>query len=136
MMTSRELKSKVCRIANRIGREVSRGAAFREAWRIVKAGGLTMQVKGVSFGNRQEALHRLAGYAPDAVRAFIVPEPENPADPAALAVMVGVQEGRGLYRLGYVPRQETAAARALHGRLPRFSVIGGDIYGARVTLTA
>jgi hypothetical protein len=61
-------------------------------------------VRGVSFGNRQEALKGLAGYAPEQVRVVLVPELENPADPAAVAVMVGVQGGLGLFRLGYVPR--------------------------------
>jgi hypothetical protein len=60
----------------------------------------------VSFGNRQEALKRLAGYAPEQVRAVLVPEPSNPADPRAVAVMAGVQNGKGLYRLGYVPRDK------------------------------
>jgi hypothetical protein len=50
------------------------------AWAIVKAGGLELAVKGVSFGNRQEALKRLAKYSPDQIKAVLVPEPENPAD--------------------------------------------------------
>jgi hypothetical protein len=44
----------------------------------------------MSFGNRQEALRRLAGYSPEQVKAFVVPEPENSADKKASAVMVGV----------------------------------------------
>jgi hypothetical protein len=88
----------------------------------------------VSFGNRQEALRRLAAYAPDRVRAFIVPEPENPVDPAALAVMVGVQNGKGLYRLGYVPRALVPAAAALGGRMAAVRVVSGDLMGARVAL--
>ncbi|GHU81789.1 hypothetical protein FACS189468_5050 [Spirochaetia bacterium] len=86
-----------------------RKAAFVQAWIIVKAGGLTLPVRGVSFGNRQEALRRLARYNPADVRAVLVPEPSNPVDPAAVAVMVGVQGGRGLYRLGYVLAANTAA---------------------------
>jgi hypothetical protein len=74
-------KSAVCRIANRISRDVSRHDAFIQAWVIVKAGGLEMAVRGVSFGNRQEALRRLAAYNPADVRAVLVPEPANPADP-------------------------------------------------------
>jgi hypothetical protein len=72
-------KSAVCRIANRISRDVSRHDAFIQAWAIVKAGGLEVAVRDVSFGNRQEALKRLAQYAPEQVRAILVPEPENPA---------------------------------------------------------
>jgi len=105
-MTNRELKSKVMSLGNRLAPCMAgnRTAAFAKAWAIVKAGGLELAVKGVSFGNRQEALKRLAAYNPDQVRAVLVPEPSNPVDPAAVAVMVGVQGGRGLFRLGYVPR--------------------------------
>jgi hypothetical protein len=93
-------KSTVCRIANRISRDIPRHEAFVQAWAIVKAGTLELSVRGVSFGNRQEALRRLAAYNPAQVRAVLVPEPANPVDPAAVAVMVGVQGGKGLYRLG------------------------------------
>jgi hypothetical protein len=111
-----------------------RGAAFVEAWVIVKAGGLELAVRGVSFGNRQEALRRLAAYNPADVRAFIVPEPSNPVDPAAVVVMVGVQNGKGLYRLGYVPRNMAAVAAVLGGRLPRLRLVEGTTRGARVAL--
>jgi hypothetical protein len=53
-------KSAVCRIANRISRDVSRHDAFAQAWAIVKAGGLEVAVRGVSFGTRQEALLKIA----------------------------------------------------------------------------
>jgi hypothetical protein len=134
-------KSAVCRIANRISRDVSRHDAFIQAWAIVKAGGLELAVRGVSFGSRQEALRRLAAYAPDQVKAVLVPEESNPADPAAVAVMVGVNGGKGLYRLGYVPRTMAATAAALGGRMAAVRVVSGEwgrahktTYGARVAL--
>jgi hypothetical protein len=134
-MTNSELKSKVMTLGNKLApRMGDRRTAFVQAWIIVKAGGLEVAVRGVSFGNRQEALRRLAGYNPADVRAVLVPEPENPVDPAAVAVMVGVQNGRGLYRLGYVPREKTGIAAALRGRLPTLRLLDGDIKGARVTL--
>jgi hypothetical protein len=106
-----------------------------QAWAIVKAGGLELAVKGVSFGNRQEALRRLAAYNPADVRAVLVPEPENPADPAAMAVMVGVQGGTGLCRLGYVPRNLAPVAAALGGQIPRFRLVEGEYSrGARLAL--
>jgi hypothetical protein len=118
-----------------------RRAAFVKAWAIVKAGGLELAVKGVSFGNRQEALRRLAEYNPADVRAVLVSEPANPADPAAVAVMVGVQNGKGLYRLGYVPRNLAPMAAALGGKLPALRVVSGSwgwanktTFGARVSL--
>jgi hypothetical protein len=60
------------------------------------------------------------------VRAFLVPEPANPADPAAVAVMVGVQGGRGLYQLGYVPRTLTPVVAALGGHFPRIRLVEGE----------
>jgi hypothetical protein len=137
-MTNRELKSKVVTLGNKLVPRMGgdRKAAFVQAWAIVKAGGLTLRVRGVSFGNRQEALRRLAAYAPDRVRAFIVPEPENPVDPAALAVMVGVQGGKGLYRLGYVPRMLAPVLAAMRGRPAAVRVVSGDLMGARISLGA
>jgi hypothetical protein len=75
------------------------------------------------------------------VRAVLVPEPENPADPAAVAVMAGVQGGRGLYRLGYVPRSMAPVAAALGGKLPALRAVAGSwgwahktTFGARLAL--
>jgi hypothetical protein len=141
-MTNSELKAKVMTLGNKLApRMGDRRAAFVRAWIIVKAGGLEVAVRGVSFGNRQEALRRLAAYNPADVRAVLVPEPENPADPAAVAVMVGVQGGKGLYRLGYVPRNLAPVAAALGGRLPALRVVSGSwgwanktTYGARLAL--
>jgi hypothetical protein len=127
-MTSKELKSKVVTIGNKLApRMGDRRAAFVQAWIIVKAGGLELAVRGVSFGNRQEALRRLAAYNPAQVRAVLVPEPANPVDPGAVAVMVGVNGGKGLYRLGYVPRTLAPVVAALGGAsgLPAFRVISG-----------
>ena len=141
-MTNRELKSKVMALGNRLAAKgQDRTAAFVQAWAIVKAGGLELTVKGVSFGNRQEALRRLAAYEPAQVKAVLVPEPTNPSDPVAVAVMVGIQGGKGLYRLGYVPRNLVPVVSALGGRLPALRVVSGSwgwprktTYGARVAL--
>jgi hypothetical protein len=114
-----------------------RRAAFVETWAIVKKGSLEVTVRGVSFGNRQEALKRLAAYAPEQVKAVLV----NPADPGAVAVMVGVNGRKGLYRLGYVPRTLAPVAAALGGQLPALRVVSGTwgwanktTYGARLAL--
>jgi hypothetical protein len=135
-MTNRELKSKVMTQGNKLAPRMGgdRKAAFVMAWAIVKAGGLELTVRGVTFGNRQEALRRLASYNPADVREWLVPEPENPADPAAVAVMVGVRYGRGLYRLGYVPHELTGIVAALPPRPRTVRVINGVAYGARLAL--
>ncbi|GHV07074.1 hypothetical protein FACS189485_16750 [Spirochaetia bacterium] len=133
-----ELNRKAMVLGNKLAPRMGgdRKAAFVQAWLIVKAGRLTLPVRGVSFGNRQEALSRLAGYNPSDVWAVLVPEPENPVDPTAVAVMVGVQGGRGLYRLGYVPRTMAPVVAALGRQLPRLAVVDGTSRGARITLGA
>lgn len=142
-MTNKETKSKVVTLANRLTGKMGgdKSAAFRKAWAIVKAGGLELAVKGVTFSNRQEALKRLATYHPEQIRAVLVPEPANPADPAAVAVMVGVQGGPGLFRLGYVPRELCPVVSAMHGKPPALRVVSGTwgwsgktTFGARVAL--
>jgi hypothetical protein len=131
-MTNSELKSKVMILGNKLAPSMGdRRAAFVEAWVIVKAGGLELAVKGVSFGNRQEALRRLAAYSPAQVRAFIVPEPSNPADPAALKIMAGVRGGKGLYCMGYIPREAVPVVAALR-TLPAVRVVGDTVKGIRL----
>jgi hypothetical protein len=99
----------------------------------VKAGSIEIRVAGVTFGSRQTALKRLASYNPSQVRAYLAPEPENPVDRNAVAVMVGIQEGRGFYKLGYVPAGNTGLVKAVRG-VPHVKVLPGTTYGARVTI--
>jgi len=67
------------------------------------------------------------------VRVFLLPEPENRHDQNAIAVMVGVQGGRGYYKLGYVPAGQTATASAIRGRAS-VRVLSGDMHGARLRI--
>jgi hypothetical protein len=142
-MKNRELKSKVVSLGNRLAPHMggNKSAAFIKAWAICKAGGLELAVKGTSFGNRQEAFKRLTTYAPDQVRAVLVPEPTNPVDHNAVAVMVGVNGGKGLFKLGYVPRDMAVVVTAMGAKLPALRVVSGTwgwsqktIFGARVAL--
>jgi len=146
-MNNSGMKSKVVTLANRLTSRMDgdKSAAFVKAWAIVKAGKIELAVKGVTFGNRQEALKRLAAYAPDQIKAILVPEPENPADHNAVTVLVGVNGGNGLFRLGYVPRELCPVVDALRGdrslQFPALRVVSGTCgrahkttYGARVAL--
>jgi len=128
-------KATVFQIGNRLAQTMDRRDAFIQAWALVKKGGIELPVNGVSFGNRQTALKRLAKYSPGQIKAVLVAEPENKVDPTAVAVMVGVQNGRGLYRLGYVPRGMTTVIKAIGRQLPTLRVLNGDICGARLALT-
>ena len=143
MKTTSETRSKVLTLANKLTAEMhgDKSEAFCKAWAIVKAHGLEIAVKGVTFGQRQEALKRLAAYNPNQIRAVLVPELSNPKDPTAIAVMVGVQNGRGLFKIGYVPADITAVINAIGANLPAFRVVYGQweryqktTFGARVAL--
>jgi hypothetical protein len=55
--------------------------------------------------------------------------------------MVGVQNGKGLFRLGYVPANITAVVSALGAQLPALRIVSGSwgwsgktTFGARVAL--
>lgn len=64
---------------------------------------LYMKVAGVTFEGRQKYLANLRGDEP--VR--IVPEPENPYDPNALAVHIATEDF-GVAHCGFVPRNLAA----------------------------
>ena len=126
-------KATVFQIGNRLSKTMERKDAFIQAWAIVRKGGVSFPVRGVMAGNRQEALRRLNAYEPALVRTFLMPEPENKFDPHAIAIMVGVNCGKGYYKLGYIPASETAIAIAVQGRVS-IRVLPGDINGARIQL--
>jgi hypothetical protein len=146
-MKNSELKSKVVSLGNRLAPRMGgdKSAAFMKAWAIVKAGGLEIALRGTSFYHREEALKRLAAYAQDQIKAVLVPEPTNPKDGNAIAVLVGVQNGKGLFKLGYVPANLTPAVSAIRGTrtlaFPALRVVSGTwgfshntTYGARLAL--
>jgi hypothetical protein len=133
-------KATVFSVGNRLAKAMDRHDAFVQAWQIVKSGSVTFPLRGVTQGNRQEALRRLAKYEPDQVRAFIMPEPENEFDHNALAVMVFVNGGKGIYKLGYIPAKETAKAAAIEGKASLrvvssvWGFAGNTTFGGRITL--
>jgi len=140
-MTNQEQKRRVMVLGNRLAKTLPRTRAFLAAWRAIRAGGITLAVKGVTFANRQEALRRLTNYRPAQVKTFLIPEPENPVDPHAIAIMTGIQNGRGLYKVGYIPVNQTAVVRALPQQFVNLKIISGTwsykghsktTYGARV----
>jgi hypothetical protein len=133
-MKANEMKKRVFEVGNRLSADMSRTAAFGKAWALVKAQAVTVSVRGVTFGSRQIALRRLARYPAQQVRAFLMPEPENTYDPDAIAVMVGVNGGRGYYKLGYVPASEAKAVNALGRRIVNVAVKQGTTCGAAVTV--
>lgn len=63
---------------------------------------LFFKVRGVTFDGRQTIIAALRGDEP----ARIVPEPENPYDANALAVLVATSDG--VKHIGYVPKENAA----------------------------
>jgi hypothetical protein len=132
-------KATVFSVGNRLAKAMDRHDAFVQAWQIVKSGSVTFALRGVTQGNRQEALRRLAKYEPPQSWACEMPEPENKFDNNALAVMVGIQGGKNYYKLGYIPASDTAKAAAIRGKVSIRIVSGswgfcGVTHGARLTL--
>ena len=132
----RATASKVCGLANKLSKGMTKKEAFSNAWSIVRNGGLELPVTGVSFGSRQEALRKLAAYDPKEIIALLVPEPDCKHDPDAIAVKVMVNGGKGIYTLGYVPRTDTKVVRAFLGRVPEIRLVDGETKGARIGLKA
>jgi hypothetical protein len=140
-----EASAKVMTIANNLhAGGMSRSAAMRRAWAVVKAAAVETKVAGVTFGRRQIALARLTQYPAELVSVRIERDYENPADASAVAVHVAVA-GRGSYQVGYLPRQLAAVIAPLMdaGKAVKVSfqgVTGGrTVYenrGMRLTLAA
>jgi hypothetical protein len=104
------LKNIACTIGNAIIRTgIERSAALLKAWSMSKNANAD-KVVGVTVGNRQEALKRLALYGRDQIRVSLIHESGNPVDGNAVAVIVEVV-GKGSYRIGYIAK-ETAALLA------------------------
>lgn len=86
-----------------------------------------IQVKGVTFENRQYTLQRMHGT--EVMR--LEPEPDNLYDPNAIAVKVAFppEAGGGIYHVGYVPKELAAViAPKLDGEpvmVERFDLTGG-----------
>jgi hypothetical protein len=132
LVAMRKKNSKICSIANSIPWSVSRKEAFARARAIVTGGSLELKVAGVTFGSRQNALKRLVSYTDSEIEVSLSPEPENPVDKNAVAVMVSVNGGNQ-YRIGYVPAENTKTVRAFSGAA-HIKVIPGTTFGARLTL--
>ncbi|MCM1335194.1 MAG: HIRAN domain-containing protein [Bacteroides sp.] len=107
------MKSKVMQIANRLVKQgVNRSAAMVRAWILVKLNRLTVKVVGVTFGIRQQLLHRPAKYQPEDVTIRLRRERGNAADGNAVQVIAAVR-GKGKAVVGYLNREIAACIAAL-----------------------
>ena len=98
------MKSKVMTIANRlVAQGYNRANAMVKAWVLVKMPLVETKVSGVTFGNRQKAIERLARYSPEQIHITLQRESTNQYDTNAIAVIASV-EGKGSYNMGYLPK--------------------------------
>ena len=105
MKYTRELKRRICTIANRLKKMgLTLSAAFKKAWALIKGKTITSRVAGVTKENRQKALHRIATqYDPSDVKVTLVRDTANLYDNHAVRIDISVK-GSISYILGYIPR--------------------------------
>ena len=107
------IKSKVMTIANALVKQgVSRSAAMVRAWITVKLRTIQTRAAGVTYGNRQKLLERLARYSPEDITVQLRREQDNAHDKNAVQVVAAVK-GKGSAVLGYLNKQLAAALAPL-----------------------
>ena len=105
--------SKALTIANALVRQgVRRSEAMYRAWRTVKQRVIRTKTAGVTHGNRQALLNRLARYSAEQISVTLRRESENAADKNAVQVIAAVK-GKGSAFMGYLNRQLAAAIAPL-----------------------
>lgn len=134
----------VATIANRLKKMgLTLSAAFKKAWELVKGKAVDTKIAGVTQGNRQKALHRIATvYRPGQVSVTLKRDRANLHDNNAVKVIISVNGSR-VYDMGYIPRNLayivaalldkgislTAAFKGVTGKYERYMN-----YGALITL--
>ena len=133
MKGSYTMKSKVMTIANNLVKQgVSRSAAMVQAWITVKLRRIETKTAGVTHGNRQKLLARLARYSAEDITITLNREPENKADRNAVQVIAAVR-GKGSAVMGYLNRQLAAVVAPLLDKGKRVvsafkAITGGEEY--------
>ncbi len=84
---------------------MNRSTALKTAWAMIRQGEFHTKVAGTTYGLQQTALLRLKRYSQQAITVTLVPEPNNQADPLAVAVVVTVT-GKGSFKLATCPGKQ------------------------------
>lgn len=107
------MKSKVMTIANNLVKQgMTRRAAMIQAWITVKLRSIVTRAAGVTYGNRQKLLSRLARYTAEQITITLRHERGNRFDRNAVQVVAGVK-GKGSAVIGYLNRQLAAVVAPL-----------------------
>lgn len=109
----KQMKSKVMTIANNLVKQgMTRRAAMIQAWITVKLRSIVTRAAGVTYGNRQKLLSRLARYTAEQITITLCHEQGNRFDRNAVQVIAGVK-GKGSAVIGYLNRQLAAVVAPL-----------------------
>lgn len=110
---SNSRKSSACIIANNLVKQgMTRRAAMIQAWITVKLHSIVTRAAGVTYGNRQKLLSRLARYTAEQITITLRHEQGNRFDRNAVQVVAGVK-GKGSAVTGYLNRQLAAVVAPL-----------------------
>lgn len=99
------IRSKVATMANRLKKMgLTLSQAFIKAWELIKGKTIETKVAGVTKGNRQRALSKIAAiYKPTDVSVQLVRDTANLYDNNAVKVVISVK-GSESYNLGFLPK--------------------------------
>ena len=139
-----EIRRKVATMANRLKKMgLTLSAAFKRAWQLVKGKAIDTRIAGVTKGNRQRALRRIAmKYRPEAVSVSLERETANLYDANAVKVVISVNNSPA-YDMGYIPQNLAYIVAALMDKgltlAASFKAVRGHYapymnYGAVITL--
>lgn len=108
------IRRMIATMANRLKKMgLTLSAAFKKAWELIKGKTIDTRIAGVTKGNRQKALHRIAKiYGAAAVKVRLERDTANLYDNHAVKVVISVN-GSLDYVIGYIPRNLACIASGL-----------------------
>lgn len=101
-------------MANRLKKMgLTLSAAFKKAWELIKGNTISTKIAGVTKGNRQLALHRIATlYRSEQIKITLERDRANLFDNNAVKVLVSIN-GSDSYEIGFIPRNLAYVVSAL-----------------------
>ena len=114
MKCTNEIRRRICIMANRLKKMgLTLSAAFKKAWELVKGNTISTKIAGVTKGNRQLALHRIATlYRSEQIKITLERDRANLFDNNAVKVLVSVNSSDS-YEIGFIPRNLAYVVSAL-----------------------
>jgi uncharacterized phage infection (PIP) family protein YhgE len=105
MKNIQEIRRAVATLANKINKKLKNlSASFKKAWEVIKRQIISSKIAGVTFGDTQQILERLATVDAEKVIVGLIRESQNEFDDNAIAVTVNVNKDKSPRKIGYLPR--------------------------------